>query len=95
MAYRQLKHTAKGIMLSGVKAHVLAGVGWFFVGDIQYGVEDGRLTYEMIPDDYDWLLLTLLEAMDIAANEKTEPPVNDQPLTMALITDLKDQLARD
>lgn len=33
-------------------------------------IEGGRLTHEMIPDDYDWLLLTLLGAMDIAATEK-------------------------
>ncbi len=47
-------------------------------------IEDGRLTYEMIPDDYDWLLLTLLEAMDIEANEKRKLAVDYKPLTLAL-----------
>lgn len=53
-------------------------------------IEDGRLTYEMIPDDYDWLLLMLLEAMDIEADEKTTETAN--PLTKTL-TDLRDQFA--
>ena len=34
-------------------------------------IEGGRLTHEMIPDDYDWLLLTLLDANGIANKAKT------------------------
>lgn len=34
-------------------------------------IEGGRLTLEMIPDDYDWLLLTLLDANGIANKIET------------------------
>jgi len=50
-------------------------------------IEGGRLTYEMIPDDYDWLLLTLLEAIDMEVKVK-----QGNPLTISL-TRLRDQFA--